>query len=84
MFTETEDSVEFLADKNYTNIMRIALYLVGTLVVVGAVCYGALELGVPKIWVGVAAAVIVGIGLMGAASNTKGSGKDGDTTINNG
>jgi hypothetical protein len=63
--------------------MRITMYLIGTLIILGAGSYGALELGVDKVWVGVGAAIVLGLGLMGAASSVKSSGDDDNTTINN-
>ncbi len=47
--------------------MRIILYILGSLILLGAMCYAATLIGVPPIWVGVIGAVILGLGIMGAA-----------------
>ncbi len=40
--------------------MRIILYIVGSLILLGALCYAATLIGVPPVWVGVIGAVIDG------------------------
>ena len=63
--------------------MRIILYILGSLILLGAMCYAATLIGVPPVWVGVIGAVLLGLGIMGAArtgsSRTAGS---GGTVIN--
>ncbi|MCB1211066.1 MAG: hypothetical protein KDK97_17215 [Verrucomicrobiales bacterium] len=54
---------------------RILLHIVGTLIVVGAGAYLANEFGVDGRWIGVGAALIIGLGLMSAATGAKGSAK---------
>ncbi|WP_017932138.1 hypothetical protein [Robiginitomaculum antarcticum] len=48
-----------------------AIYLFGTIIVVGALAYGAVLLGVPPIFVAVGALVLLGLGLMGAVRKTR-------------
>ena len=64
--------------------MRILLYLFGSLILLGAICYGATLIGVPQVWVVVIGAVILGLGIIGAA-NTRGpsSSNDGPSTVIN-
>jgi hypothetical protein len=47
--------------------MRIILYILGSIILLGALCYAATLVGVPPVWVGVIGAVILGLGIMGAA-----------------
>jgi len=51
--------------------MNMLIYLIGTLLVVGALAYGASALGVNALWIGVGAAVILGFGIMSAVSRTQ-------------
>lgn len=49
--------------------MRMLLYIVGTLIVTGALAYAAIVLlGLPTLWVGIACLVVLGLGIMGAAT----------------
>ncbi len=64
--------------------MRMILYILGSLILLGALCYAATLIGVPPVWVGVIGAVMLGLGIMGAArtgSRTAGIGGTG-TVIN--
>lgn len=48
-----------------------AIYLIGTIVVVGGLVYGAYLAGLATQWIVVGAVVLVGIGIVTAVSNTK-------------
>ncbi|MES1923899.1 hypothetical protein [Salinisphaera sp. T31B1] len=50
---------------------NFAIYMIGVVVVVAALGYGAYVLSVPPVWIGVGVAVIVGFGLMGAVKKTR-------------
>ncbi len=50
---------------------NFAIYMVGVVVVVAALGYGAYTLGLAPVWIGVGAAVIIGFGLMGAVKKTR-------------
>lgn len=66
--------------------MRIILYILGSLILLGALCYAATLIGVPPVWVGVIGAVILGLGIMGAArtgSRSGTTGSDGPSTVIN-
>ncbi|ROO28536.1 hypothetical protein SAOR_06095 [Salinisphaera orenii MK-B5] len=52
-------------------VSNFALYMLGVVVVAGALACGAYMLSVPPGWIGVGAAVIVGFGLMGAVGRTR-------------
>lgn len=60
--------------------MRIILYIVGSLILLGALCYAATLIGVPPLWVGVIGAVILGLGIMGAARTGPRGTTGSDTT----
>ncbi|MDB6079650.1 MAG: hypothetical protein JWO82_3397 [Akkermansiaceae bacterium] len=45
--------------------MRMILYFIGSLIVLGGICYAAILIGVPTVWVGVIGAVILGLGVIG-------------------
>ena len=47
------------------------LYIIGFIVLLGGLVYGALLLHVPTTWIGVGALVLVGLGVMSAVSHTK-------------
>lgn len=50
---------------------NFAIYMIGVLVVVAALGYGAFALSVPPIWIGVGVAVIFGWGLMAGVKKTR-------------
>ena len=45
-------------------------YMIGIVVVAGALGYGAHLLGAPMQWLGIGVAVIIGMGIMGAVRKT--------------
>jgi hypothetical protein len=51
-----------------TNMM---IYLIGTLLVVAGLAYGATRLGVNQAWIVAGALVIIGLGLMGGIVKTR-------------
>jgi hypothetical protein len=50
---------------------NMVVYLIGTLLVVAGLAYGATRLGVGHVWIVAAALVIIGIGLMGGIVKTR-------------
>ena len=48
-----------------------ALYLIGFIVRTGGLSYGAYELGVQPVWIGIGAVVMVGIGIITAVSKAR-------------
>jgi NADH:ubiquinone oxidoreductase subunit 6 (subunit J) len=50
---------------------NFVIYLVGTLLVVAGLAYGATRLGVSQVWIIAGALVIIGIGLMGGIVKTR-------------
>jgi hypothetical protein len=54
-----------------TSSSNFVIYLVGFLVVVGGLAWGATMAGVPPIWVGVGVIVLLGIGILSAVKRTQ-------------
>jgi NADH:ubiquinone oxidoreductase subunit 6 (subunit J) len=51
--------------------MNLVIYLIGTLLVVAGLAYGANRLGVSHVWIIVGALVITGFGLMAGIVKTR-------------
>lgn len=47
------------------------IFLVGAVIAIGAVSYAMVLMDVPRVWIGVAAAVIVGLAIASGASMTR-------------
>jgi hypothetical protein len=47
------------------------VYLIGTLIVVGALAYGASLMGISSSWIAVGALVLIGLGLMSGITRTR-------------
>ena len=47
------------------------VYFIGFLILLAGLAYGAVSLGVPPMWVGIGAVILLGIGIMSTVSNTK-------------
>lgn len=50
---------------------NMIVYLLGTLLVVAGLAYGASRMGVGTVWIVVGALVIIGLGLMGGITKTR-------------
>ena len=50
---------------------NFVVYLLGTLLVVAGLAYGASRLGVGQVWIIAGALVIIGLGLMGGIVKTR-------------
>ena len=57
-----------LEGRHMTNMV---IYLIGTLLVVAGLAYGANRMGVSQVWIIAGALVIIGIGLMGGITKTR-------------
>ena len=64
--------------------MKAIIYLIGTLIVLAGVLYGASIAGVPQTWLIVIGLIIGGFGLMGAARSASGTTKAVETTSGGG
>ena len=51
--------------------MNFALYMLGVLIVVGALAYAANMLGLSSTWIVIGAALIAGLGIMGGVVRTR-------------
>lgn len=60
--------------------MKAIIYLIGTIVVLAGVLYGASVAGVPQTWLIVIGLVILGFGIMGAARSASSTTKAVETT----
>lgn len=50
---------------------NLFIYLLGAAIVAAGVGLGMFQLGVPPIWIGIAAAIIIGLGIMGGVRKTQ-------------
>jgi hypothetical protein len=48
-----------------------AIYLIGFVIVIIGLAWGATLMGVPPIWIGVAVLVLIGIGVLSGVAKTK-------------
>jgi hypothetical protein len=51
--------------------MNFAIYMIGVILVVVALAYGAHLLGLNETWIGIGVLLILGFGIMGAVSKTR-------------
>jgi len=52
--------------------MSFALYMIGFLIFLGGVVWGAVEVGVPHVYIGIGTLIFLGIGIFSAVSRTRG------------
>lgn len=52
--------------------MSFGIYVLGFLILIGGLIYGAVILHVPTQWIAVGAIVLVGIGILTGVQNTRG------------
>ncbi|MCC2656957.1 MAG: hypothetical protein K0Q76_2065 [Panacagrimonas sp.] len=51
--------------------MNMLVYLIGAILVIAALAYGASALGMQAFWIGIGAAVLLGLCIMTAVSKTQ-------------
>ncbi len=51
--------------------MSFGLYVVGALIVIGGVAWGLIRMGVPTIWVIIAAIILFGLGILSGVARTR-------------
>lgn len=51
--------------------MNMVIYMIGTLLVVAGLAYGANRLGISHVWILVGSLVIIGLGMMGGIVKTR-------------
>jgi predicted ABC-type sugar transport system permease subunit len=64
-------AVLHLARSGGACMTNMVIYLIGTLLVVAGLAYGATRMGVSQVWIIAGALVIIGIGLMGGITKTR-------------
>ena len=52
-------------------MINFVVYVIGTLLVVAGLAYGAQRLGISQVWIVAGALVILGLGLMGGIVKTR-------------
>ena len=52
-------------------VMNMVIYMIGTLLVVAGLAYGANRLGIGHVWIVVGSLVIIGLGMMGGIVKTR-------------
>jgi hypothetical protein len=60
-----------LADQLLEEAMSFALYMVGFAIFMGGLVWGAFEAGIPHVYIGIGALVILGIGIFSAVGRTR-------------
>jgi hypothetical protein len=53
------------------SMTNFVIYLIGTLLVVAGLAYGASRIGVSQVWIVAGALVLIGLGLMGGIVKTR-------------
>jgi len=51
--------------------MGFTIYMLGMLLVIGAFVYGAQQVGLSETWIGIVAAALLGLGIMGGIVKTR-------------
>ena len=51
--------------------MSFALYVVGSLLVIGGVAWGLVRMGVPTVWVIIACVILLGLGIRTGVTRTR-------------
>lgn len=61
--------------------MRLFAYILGFLILIGGLAWGALEAGAPQLWVMIGSMVLLGVGIIAGASRTRNHRGSGDVTV---
>jgi hypothetical protein len=51
--------------------MSFAIYLIGFVILLAGVVWGMSAAGIPNLWIGIAALILLGIGIMTGVSQTR-------------
>jgi hypothetical protein len=51
--------------------MSFAIYLIGFVILLGGVVWGMSAAGVPNLWIGIVALIMLGLGIMTGVSKTR-------------
>jgi hypothetical protein len=66
-YTLATPKQHYLEEKN----MSFALYMIGFIIFLGGVIWGAVVAGVPHLYIGIGALIFLGIGIFSAVSRTR-------------
>ncbi len=61
--------------------MRFFAYILGFLILIGGLAWGAIEMGAPQLWVMIGSMILLGIGIITGASRTRVHRPSGDVTV---
>ena len=61
--------------------MRFFAYILGFLILIGGLAWGAIEAGAPPLWVMIGSMILLGIGIITGASRTRIHRPGGDVTV---
>ena len=67
--------------KSEPTFMRFFAYILGFLILIGGLAWGAVELGAPQLWVMIGSTILLGIGIIMGASRTRIHRPGGDVTV---
>jgi hypothetical protein len=61
--------------------MRFLVYIVGFLILIAGLAWGAVEIGVPILYVQIGSVILFGLGIILGATRTSGRRTQGDVTV---
>ena len=61
--------------------MRFFAYILGFLILIGGLAWGAIEAGAPQLWVMIGSMILLGIGIITGASRSRVHRPSGDFTV---
>jgi len=61
--------------------MRFFAYVLGFLLLIGGLAWGAIELGAPQLWVIIGSMILLGVGIISGARRTGYNRTAGDVTV---
>lgn len=61
--------------------MRFFAYILGFLILIGGLAWGAIEAGAPQLWVMIGSMILLGIGIITGASRSRVNRQAGDVTV---
>jgi len=61
--------------------MRFFAYILGFLILIGGLAWGAIELGAPQLWVTIGSMILLGVGIISGARRTGVNRAPGDVTV---
>ena len=62
--------------------MRLVVYLIGFMILIGGLAWAAITAGAPTLWVEIGGVILLGLGIVTGVSRTSRAGRD-VTVVNN-